>query len=170
MDLLEKIKHKLPNLAKELYLNFDSVICKSKLPKDDVMGIALAASFAAENKLLVSIFKEELTDQDYNAAINAALLMGMLNTWYEYIHMANDTDLNNEPARLRMNSYANHGFIDKNRYEQFALSASIIGKCRFCVSNHYKILIESGVDKEVLYNIGRIVSVIKSLSMCLKLL
>ena len=73
-----------------------------------------------------------------NAALSAAALMAMNNVYYPYVEMAADTDLKTQRPELRMNAYATHGGVDKKRFELFALSASIVGKCHFCVQSHYK--------------------------------
>ncbi len=40
-----------------------------------------------------------------------------------------------------MNAYASHGGVDKRRFEMYALAASIIGKCHFCVKSHFDTLV-----------------------------
>ncbi|HEV7391146.1 MAG TPA: carboxymuconolactone decarboxylase family protein, partial [Burkholderiales bacterium] len=65
-------------------------------------------------------------------------------------------------AELRMNAYTTHGGVDKKRFELFALSASIVGKCHFCVQSHYKMLKENGVSAQQLRDVGRIAAVINA--------
>lgn len=62
--------------------------------------------------------------------------MRMNNVWYPYVDMTEDADLENQPAQLRMNAYANNSGIDKRRFDVFALSASIVDKCQFCIKCH----------------------------------
>ena len=71
--------------------------------------------------------------------------MGMNNVWYPYVEMAADPELKTLRAELRMNAYANHGGVDKRAFELYALAASIVGKCEFCIASHYKLLKETGV-------------------------
>ncbi|AWD32579.1 Alkyl hydroperoxide reductase AhpD [Candidatus Kinetoplastibacterium sorsogonicusi] len=165
MNLLEKIKFQFPNIDKDLYLNLDSIVFRSSLPRNDVMGISLSAACTIGNKILIKIFQDELNELDAKAAINAALIMGMTNTWYEYVHMVDTNNTEQWQPNFRMSSYTSNSNIEKYRFEQFVLAASIIGKCRFCTISHYNNLIKSNdVDKENLKNIGRIVAVIRSLS------
>ena len=43
-----------------------------------------------------------------------------------------------------MNAYATHGGVDRASFELYALAASIVGKCEFCVQSHYKLLARRG--------------------------
>jgi alkyl hydroperoxide reductase subunit D len=103
-----------------------------------------------------------LSEADATGALTAAALMGMNNTWYPYIEMAGDAQLKTMPAQLRMNAYATHGGVDKNRFELFALGASIVGKCHFCVKSHFDNLKQAGFSTEQLRDAGRIASVVNA--------
>jgi alkyl hydroperoxide reductase subunit D len=59
-----------------------------------------------------------------------------------------------------MQAYATHGGVDKRRFEMYALAASIVGKCHFCVQSHYALLKQEGVTVDQLRDIGRIAAVI----------
>ncbi|MDP2706169.1 MAG: carboxymuconolactone decarboxylase family protein, partial [Burkholderiales bacterium] len=65
-------------------------------------------------------------------------------------------------AELRMNAYATHGGVDKRRFELFALAASIVGKCHFCVASHYKKLKEIGMTAVQLRDVGRIAAAVNA--------
>src|SRR5687767_2875604 len=99
-----------------------------------------------------------------NAALTASSLMAMNNTWYPFIEMSADNELKNMPAGLRMNAYATHGNIDRNHFEMFALSASIVGKCEFCIKSHYNILKKNGINVNTLKEIGKIAAIIVAVS------
>jgi alkyl hydroperoxide reductase subunit D len=86
----------------------------------------------------------------------------MNNVWYPYVEMADDADLKTMRAELRMNAYANHGGVDRQSFELYALAASIVGKCEFCVRSHYKLLQETGFTTQQLRDVGRIAAVINS--------
>ena len=88
--------------------------------------------------------------------------MGMNNVWYPYVEMAGDPELATQRAELRMNVYANHGGVDRRAFEMWALAASIVGKCEFCVGSHYKLLKESGVTAQQLRDVGRIAAVVNA--------
>jgi alkyl hydroperoxide reductase subunit D len=99
-----------------------------------------------------------------DAALTASSLMGMNNVWYPYVEMVDDPNLKGLPAQLRMNAIATHGGTTKGRFEAYSLSASIVGKCHFCVKSHYDNLKKEGYTVEQLRDIGRIAAVITSVA------
>ena len=163
MEFLSTIKNLIPDYAKDIRLNVDGTIARSSLEGNDAVGVALAAAFAAQSKVLVDAIRNAgvLSPEETNGALTAAALTGMNNTWYPYVEMADDTDLSTQPAGLRMNAYATHGGVDKRRFEMYALAASIVGKCHFCVKSHYQLLKnEQGMTAQQLRDVGRIAAVI----------
>jgi len=86
----------------------------------------------------------------------------MNNAWYPYVEMAGDDELKSQRAELRMNAYATSGGVAKKKFEAFALAASIVGKCHFCVSSHYALLKKEGVTTQQLRDIGRIAAVVNA--------
>ena len=134
MEFLNTIKEQIPDYAKDIRLNLDSVIARSSLAPEDALGVALAAAFAAKSKPLVDTFKAAAPAAAANAALTAAALMGMNNAWYPYVEMAGDEDLKTQRAELRMSAYATLG-VEKKKFETYALAASIVGKCHFCLKN-----------------------------------
>ena len=167
MEFLSAIKEQLPDWAKDIRLNLDGVIARSTLSPDDAVGAALSAAFAARSPVLIDAFKSGLSETDANAALTASALMGMNNVWYPYVEMTGDAQLKSLPAQLRMNAYATHGGVDKTRFELFALAASIIGKCHFCVQSHYENLKKDGLSVEQLRDVGRIAAVVNAAALSL---
>jgi len=164
MEFINTIKQAIPDYAKDIRLNLDGVIARSSLEGNDAVGVALAAAFAARSKTIVDAIRDAnvLAPEELNAALSAASLMGMNNIWYPYVEMAEDNDLSSQPAQLRMNAYANSGGVDKRRFEMYALAASIVGKCHFCVKSHYELLRKEGMSAQQLRDVGRVVAVINA--------
>jgi len=164
MQFIDHIKSRIPDYAKDIRLNLDATILRSSLTPREAVGAALAAAFAARSPALVAAIRDAgaLAPADLNGALAAAALMGMNNAWYPYVEMADDDDLRNLRAELRMNAYATHGGVDKQTFELWSLSASIIGKCNFCIESHYKLLKDSGVGVQQLRDVGRIAAVINA--------
>lgn len=162
MDFLRSITDSIPDYAKDIRLNVGSVLSRSSLEPAQALGVALAAAYAAGCKPLVDAIRNsgQLADAEAHGAMSAAALMGMNNVWYPYVEMADDPELNTQRAELRMTAYATHGGIEKQRFELYALAASIIGKCHFCVRSHYELLKESGMTVLQLRDVGRIAAVI----------
>lgn len=167
MSFVSAIKEQIPDYAKDIRLNLDSVLLRSKLAPEDALAVGLASAFAARSPVLVAALKEQLSEVDANAALAAAALMGMNNIWYPYVEMSADEQLKNLKAELRMNAYATSGGVDKKRFELFALAASIIGKCHFCVKSHYALVKQEGYSTEQLRDVGRIASVINAAALVL---
>jgi len=94
----------------------------------------------------------------------AGTLMAQNNVWYPYLEMINDDNVKGLPAQLRMNVIGSHGGTTKVKFESYALAASIIGKCHFCVKAHYEMLKQEGYKPEELRDLGRIASVINAIS------
>ncbi|HKT67670.1 carboxymuconolactone decarboxylase family protein [Burkholderia sp. 22313] len=165
MEFIDSIKARIPDYAKDIRLNLDGTISRSSLEGNDAVGVALAAAVAAKSTVLVKTIREAgvLSPEETNAVLTAAALMGMNNTWYPYVEMADDADLKTQRAELRMGAYASHGGVDKRRFEMYALAASIVGKCHFCVKSHYALLKdEQGMTTTQLRDVGRIASVINA--------
>ena len=165
MSWVDQIKGALPDYAKDTKLNLDAVINRSSIDSVEAGGIALAAAMATGNGKLVSFIQSNIEDaRERDAALTAASLMAMNNTWYPYVEMTGDENLKGLPAQLRMNAIATHGGTTKARFESYSLSASIVGKCEFCVGAHYDTLRKEGYTVEQLRDIGRIASVITSVA------
>jgi alkyl hydroperoxide reductase subunit D len=162
MNAVNEIKALVPDYAKDVRLNLDSTIARSSLPVAEALGMALAAAYAARNARLVALLRADaaLPPEQANAALTAAALMGMNNVWYPFVETAGDAELRARPAQLRMQAYANHGGVDKRLFELYALAASIVGRCHFCVQSHYALLKESGMSVDQLRDAGRIAAVI----------
>ena len=155
----------IPDYAKDTKLNIDAVVKRSTLPVEEAEAVALAAAFATGNSKLWTWVHSQLANRvEADAALTAASLMAMNNVWYPYVEMADDANLTGLPAQLRMNAISTHGGTTKGRFEAYSLSASIVGKCHFCVKAHYETLKKEGYTVEQLRDIGRIAAVMTSVS------
>ncbi len=166
---LQAIKDRIPDYAKDLRLNLDAVISRSSLTSVQAAGAALAAAFAARAPELVTALQDEsVVDATHaRAALTAAALMGMNNVWYPYVEMAGDPELKTLRPELRMNAYATRGGVDRPSFELYALAASIVGRCEYCVGSHYKLLRESGFTAQQLRDVGRIAAVVNAVAQVL---
>jgi len=162
---VDQLKENIPDYAKDAKLNLDAVIKRSSLDKTEAEACALAAAFAAGNTKLWTWVQSQMEDQtEATAAVTAAVTMSQNNVWYPYVEMAEDSALAGLPAQLRMNAIATHGGTTQARFEAYALSASIVGKCHFCVKAHYETLKKAGYSVEQLRDIGRIAAVITAVA------
>jgi len=162
MEFITPIVQQIPDSAKDIRLNLDAVLSRSSLPPEDALGVALAAAFAARSPQLVQALKSGTPQAEAQAALTAAALMGMNNVWYPFVEMTGDEELKTLRPELRMNAYASHGGVSKAKFEAYALAASIIGKCHFCVKSHYDLLKKEGWSTQQVRDVGRIAAVINA--------
>lgn len=168
MTKLEAVRSRIPDYAKDVRLNLDAVVQRSSLAPADALGCALASAWAAGSADLVEAFREQLDEIDANAALSAAALMGMNTVWYPYVEMADDPELGRQRAELRMQAYATHGGVPRERFEAFALAASTIGKCHYCVRSHYELLKKAGWTTVQLRDVGRIAAVVAAAALAVQ--
>ncbi len=168
MTSLEAVRSRIPDFAKDIRLNLDAVVQRSSLAPADALGCALAAAYAAASAELVEAFRAQLDETDANAALSAAALMGMNNAWYPYVEMAGDPELRTQRPELRMQAYATHGGVARERFESFALAASVVGKCHFCVRSHYELLQKAGYTTVQLRDVGRIAAVVAAAALAVR--
>lgn len=165
MNWVEQVKGSIPDHAKDIKLNLDAVINRSGLDEIDAHACALAAAIMAGNGELayeIGMNGPLIGTPEREAAKTAAALMGMNNVYYPFVEMTGDSNLKGLPAGLRMQAYATHGGVSKLKFEMYALCASIVGKCHFCVKSHYDILKNEDMTVQQLQAVGKIAAVINA--------
>jgi alkyl hydroperoxide reductase subunit D len=166
MSWVDQVKESIPDHSKDIKLNLDAVMNRSGLDEVDAHACAFAAAVAAGNGDLafeISMNGPLMGTDEREAAKTAAALMGMNNIYYPFVEMTEDPDLKGIPPGLRMNAYATHGGVSKKKFEMYALAASIVGKCHFCVKNHYDVLKKEGMTVLELQAVGKIAAVINAI-------
>ena len=167
MSWVDQVKESIPDHSKDIKLNLDAVMNRSGLDEVDAHACAFAAALAANNGDLafeISMNGPLMGTDEREAAKTAASLMGMNNLYYPFVEMTEDADLKGLPPGLRMNAYANHGGVSKKKFEMYALAASIVGKCHFCVKNHYDVLKKEGMTVLELQAVGKIAAVVGAIN------
>jgi alkyl hydroperoxide reductase subunit D len=165
--LVAALKTRIPDYARDIRLNLEAVLLRSALGPEDVLGIALAAAFAARSRPLVEAFTAFAEVATADAALAAGALMAMNNVWYPYVEMAGDAALRQQRPEPRMQAYASHGGVARARFESFALAASIVGKCAHCVRSHHAQLKAEGMSETQLRDIGRVAAVVHAAALVL---
>lgn len=165
MSWVDDVKNSIPDHAKDIKLNLDAVINRGGLDEVDAHACALAAAISAGNGELayeIGMNGPLMGTPEREAAKTAAALMGMNNVYYPFAEMTGDENLKGLPPGLRMQAYATHGGVSKKKFEMYALCASIVGKCHFCVKSHYDILKNEGMTVQELQTVGKIAAVINA--------
>lgn len=163
---VDAVKQSIPDHSKDIKLNLDSVINRSGLDEVDAHACAYACAIASGNGDLafeIAMNGPLVGTPEREAAKTASSLMAMTNVYYPFVEMTQDENLKGLSPGLRMNAYANHGGVSKKKFEMYALAASIVGRCHFCVKNHYDTLRKEGMTVQELQSVGKIAAVIAAI-------
>jgi len=113
---IDALKASLPDYAKDLRLNLDSVLTEAGAPgltQKQIGLVALASAIAARHQPLVAAIAEEAakhaSSAELTGARTAAAIMGMNNVYYRFTHLVADPEYRTLRAGLRMNAMANPG-------------------------------------------------------------
>ncbi len=163
---IDALKAYIPDYAKDIRLNIDTTLVRSSLTPEHALACALCVAFTTQNKTFAQLItqKSNLSESLQTAAYTASSLMAMNNIYYPFVEMSGDATLKQTPPQLRMNAYATHGGVEKKVFEMLTLSASIIGKCEFCIQSHYELLQKEGISAQELKDIGRLCAVMNAVS------
>jgi len=167
---LDTIRDSLPDYARDLRLNLGSVLATTGAPglsERQIWAVAFAAAIASRHVPLARNFEAlaapHLTPDDLNAARAAAAIMGMNNIYYRFLHLVEDAEYKQLPARLRMNVLANPG-IDKLDFELLSLAVSAINGCGTCVASHERQLRQHGISREAVQSAVRIAATVHAVA------
>ena len=163
---VSKYTENIQPFAKDLKLNLQSVLSEEGAPglsQVQICLIALCCSYAVQEKSLIEFILNEgkLADADVNAAKSAAVIMGMNNVYYRFLHLADEKEFSKLPAKLRMSVIGNPG-VAKVDFELMSLAISAISGCGMCINAHVEALKKIGTSTEAIQSAVRIASVIQS--------
>ena len=170
---LAELKEKLPDFARDIKLNLESVLTEEGAPgltREQIHGIALASAYASQDQRLIDMILSEsaevLTPQAVEAAKAAATIMAMNNVYYRFVHLADDKEFSKMPARLRMNVIGKPG-IEKADFELMSLAVSAINGCGLCVNAHVAQVRHVGISNEGIQSSVRIGAIINAVKQAL---
>jgi alkyl hydroperoxide reductase subunit D len=168
---LDALIDAIPSYAKDLKLNFSSVVRQqTDLNERQAWGTVVASVITSRNQDLMMAALDEaathLTPEALHAAKGAAAIMGMNNIFYRFLHLSSNEKYRTMRAGLRMNIIRTHG-IDPLDFELWSTAVSAINGCGACVDSHEKILREKGVSEEKILAAVRIASVIHAIAVVL---
>src|SRR5262245_26012302 len=159
---LDTIRDSLPDYARDLKLNLGSVLTPAGAPglaEKQIWGVAVAAAIASRNTELArqieDLAKAHLDEAYLTGARAAAAIMGMNNIYYRFLHLVEDPEYAQMPARLRMNVIGNPG-IPKLDFELLSLAVSAVNGCGMCIVAHEKVLRKHEVSREAIQSAVRI--------------
>jgi len=156
---LREYAEALPDYAKDIRLNLNSLAGDQTLNDQRKYGLLLATAHGSGYKPLVDAAEAEcapkLSPEAANAARAAAAVMAMNNVYYRFTHLASNKEYGTLPAKLRMNVIGAPG-IDKADFELFCLAVSAQNGCGMCIDSHEKVLKGHGVPADVIQAAARI--------------
>jgi alkyl hydroperoxide reductase subunit D len=174
MITLDTIRDAIPDYARDLKLNLGSVLTTSGAPglsEKQIWAVALASAIASCNAELTrdieALAATHLDPAYINAARAAAAIMGMNNVYYRFLHLVEDPEYAQLPARLRMNVIGNPG-IDKLDFELLSLAVSAINGCGTCVASHERQLRKHELTRETVQSAVRIAATVHAVARVLE--
>jgi alkyl hydroperoxide reductase subunit D len=172
MDQLENLRQRLPETARDIKLNLQSVFQPSALTPAQVWGTAVASAIASRHRALAQAILADAQARQIDAnlledAKAAAVLMGMNNVYYRFRHMIGKESYAAKPARLRMNWIA-RPLGRRTDFELFSLAVSAINGCELCVRSHEQVLVEGGVTEDQIHDAVRIAATIQATAIALE--
>ena len=171
---LDILRDAIPDYARDLKLNLGSVLAPTGAPgltEKQIWAVALASAIASRNvpftRDIESLAAAHLSAADINGARSAAAIMGMNNIYYRFLHLVEDPEYAQMPARLRMNVIGNPG-IDKQDFELLSLAVSAINGCGTCVASHERTLRKHGLGREAIQSAIRIAATVHAVARVLE--
>jgi alkyl hydroperoxide reductase subunit D len=171
---LNEIKSSIPDYAKDLRLNLDSVLAETGAPslsQKQIGLVALASAIAARHAPLVAAIGAEAAKhasaQELDGARGAAAIMAMNNVYYRFTHLVSEPEYQTLRAGLRMNAMANPG-CDKLDFELCSIAVSAINGCGQCMDSHEKTLKKHGVSAQAIQSAVRIAAVVHAVAVALE--
>ena len=171
---ISDLRTSIPEYAKDLRLNLDSILTEAGAPglaQKQIGLIALASAIAARYQPLVTAIADEAAKHasaaELAGARTAAAIMGMNNIYYRFTHLVADPEYRTLRAGLRMNAMANPG-CDKNDFELCSLAVSAINGCGMCMDSHERTLRKHGFSAQAVQSAVRIAAVVNAVAVTLE--
>jgi lipoyl-dependent peroxiredoxin subunit D len=170
MNALDTLRQELPDFAKDVKLNLQSVLAATVLSKEQRHGVAVASAAAARNQALlravIADARSEVGPAVVDDGLAAASLMAMNNVYYRFRHGMEGGAYADKPAKLRMNRMVNPS-TNKTDFELYSLAVSTIFGCQFCTRAHERVVIEGGLTDEHVHDAVRIAATVHSAAVAL---
>jgi lipoyl-dependent peroxiredoxin subunit D len=171
MPSIEDLRNSLPESAKDIRLNLQTVLQVETLTPAQKWGVAAACAVAARNAPLRDAVLAEARTQAGEAVVEdaraAAVLMGMNNVYYRFRHIIGKPEYSQKPARLRMQRLVKPE-TNKLDFELLCLAVSAVNNCESCVRSHEQAVTEAGLSDEAVHDAVRIAAVIQATAVALE--
>jgi alkyl hydroperoxide reductase subunit D len=171
VETLTTLRERLPEAAKDIKLNLQSVLSGGSLSVGQRWGVAVASALASRHpalsRALVVEARREAGDAVVDDATAAAALMSMNNVFYRFRHRIGKAEYGDKPARLRMNRISKPATSSLD-FELFSLAVSAINDCETCVRAHEKAVTDGGLSAEIVQDAVRIAATVQAAAVALE--
>jgi len=171
LETIASLLQRVPESAKDIKLNLQTVLSGGALTPDQRWGVAVAAGLAARHpelsRALIGEARQHAGDKVVEDAVAAAALMSMNNVFYRFRHRIGKAEYGEKPARLRMNRLAKPA-TNQQDFELFSLAVSAINDCENCVRAHEKTVIEAGLSSDAVLDAVRVAAVVQAMAVALE--
>lgn len=159
---IEQLLELIPDYAKDLRLNWSSLVAQNDITESQKWGSLVAAAYVSRNPHLLKAVEAEaakfVSTETVTAAKGAGSIMAMNNIFYRFHHLSKNEKYAAMRAGLRMNIMRAHG-ADPVDFELWSLAASAVNGCGKCVDSHEHVLREKGVTEETILQAVRLAAV-----------
>lgn len=171
MSEIEVLRNALPESAKDIKLNVQSVFQTTSLTPEQLWGTAIASAIATRNpkvqQAVLAEAKSRISEPVIEDARAAATLMAMNNVYYRFRHMIGKESYSTKPARLRMNWIA-RPLASKVDFELFCLAVSAINGCEMCIRSHEQVVVNGGLTEDQVHDAVRTAATIQAMAVGLE--
>jgi lipoyl-dependent peroxiredoxin subunit D len=165
LDILDRGGSKYTRDSK---LNFKSLFKSRHLTTEESILVGIACGTATGNqKLSVALSEKgrenEIPEEKIADAVACGSLLTTNNILYRFRHLVGSDHYDQMPAGLRMQIMMNP-VMGKELFELASLAVSAMNGCETCIKSHEQTVLQSGGNRDRIFESIRIASVIKGLS------
>ena len=172
MSAVEELRSSIPDAARDIKLNLQSVLQPGALTPAQRWGVAIASAVATRNTrlrdALLQDARVEVGAEVIDDALAAAALMAMNNVYYRFRHMIGKESYSQMPARLRMQRIAKPA-SDHVDFELCCLAVSAINACEMCIRSHEDVVIKGGLSEDQVHDAVRIAATVNAAAVAIEL-
>jgi lipoyl-dependent peroxiredoxin subunit D len=172
MSAVEELRAAIPEAAKDIKLNLQSVLQPGALSPAQRWGVAIASAVATRNERLRDAILHDaravVGAEVIDDALAAAALMAMNNVYYRFRHVIGKESYSQMPARLRMQRIARPA-SNKVDFELFCLAVSAINNCEMCMRSHEDVVVKGGLSEDQVHDAIRIAATLNAAAVAIEL-
>ncbi|MDP9194408.1 MAG: carboxymuconolactone decarboxylase family protein [Acidobacteriota bacterium] len=172
MSAVEELRASIPEAAKDIKLNLQSVLQPGALTPAQRWGVAIASAVATRNERLRDAIlhdaRADVGPEVIDDALAAAALMAMNNVYYRFRHMVGKESYSQMPARLRMQRIVKPA-TNRVDFELFCLAVSAINACEMCIRSHEDAVIKGGLSEDQVHDAVRIAATMNAAAVAIEL-